>query len=77
MATKGEGRVEVAGLHMHGLEPSKAVHWNLSPVQLYERALERGEGRLAHMGAFATVTSPHTGRSPGDKFIVKVSLTGD
>jgi len=77
MATKGEGRVEVAGLHMHGLEPSKAVHWNLSPVQLYERALERGEGRLAHMGAFATVTSPHTGRSPGDKFIVKESLTGD
>ncbi len=51
---------------MHGLEPQKTVHWNLSPVQLYERALERGEGRLAHMGAFATVTSPHTGRSPGD-----------
>ena len=66
-----------AGLDVHGLEPVKAVHWNLSPVQLYERALERGEGRLAHMGAFATVTSPHTGRSPGDKFIVRESLTGD
>jgi len=73
----GTDTVSVAGLHTHGLEPRKAVHWNLSPVQLYERALERGEGRLAHMGAFATVTSPHTGRSPGDKFIVKESLTGD
>jgi phosphoenolpyruvate carboxykinase (ATP) len=85
MAIKAEGRTEVtvagdgtlAGLDIHGLEPRKAVHWNLSPVQLYERALERGEGRLTHMGAFATVTSPHTGRSPGDKFIVRESLTGD
>jgi len=75
--TAGTTGVTVAGLDMHGLEPQRAVHWNLSPVQLYERALERGEGRLAHMGAFATVTSPHTGRSPGDKFIVKESVTGD
>ena len=78
MATKTQGTAEVtapgtgsrAGLDIHGLEPEKAVNWNLSPVQLYERALERGEGRLAHMGAFTTVTSPHTGRSPGDRFIV-------
>ena len=83
MATKPEleaeviGTVSVATLEMHGLEPRKAVHWNLSPVQLYERALERGEGKLAHMGAFAAVTSPHTGRSPNDKFIVRESLTGD
>ena len=73
----GTGTVGVAGLDMHGLEPREAVHWNLSPVQLYERALQRGEGRLAHMGAFAAVTTPHTGRSPGDRFIVKESLTGD
>ena len=85
MATKTAGKVEVtgtgagtvAGLDMHGLEPRKAVHWNLSPVQLYERALERREGRLAHMGAFAAITSPHTGRSPGDRFFVRESLTGD
>ena len=73
----GAGAVGVAGLDMHGLEPWEAVHWNLSPVQLYERALERGEGRLAHMGAFAAITTPHTGRSPGDRFIVRESLTGD
>lgn len=70
MATKTEGETKViktgtvgiAGLDIHGLESRKAVHWNLSPVQLYERALERGEGRLAHMGAFATVTSPLSDR---------------
>ena len=73
----GTSAVGVAGLDMHGLEPREAVNWNLSPVQLYERALERGEGRLAHMGAFTAVTTPHTGRSPGDRFIVRESLTGD
>ena len=73
----GAGAVSVAGLDMHGLQPREAVHWNLSPVQLYERALERGEGRLAHMGAFSAITTPHTGRSPGDRFIVRESLTGD
>ena len=77
MEVTGAGAATVAGLDMHGLEPRKAVHWNLSPVQLYEIALQRGEGRLAHMGAFAAVTSPHTGRSPGDKFIVRESQTGD
>ena len=85
MAMKTEGKAEVirtgavavAGLDMHGLEPREAVHWNLSPVQLYEKALERGEGRLAHMGAFSTITTPHTGRSPGDRFFVKEPGTQD
>jgi phosphoenolpyruvate carboxykinase (ATP) len=83
MATKTEGVERSiktgarAGLEMHGLHPQKDVHWNFSPVQLYEKALERGEGRLVHMGAFAAITSPHTGRSPKDKFIVRESLTGD
>ncbi len=85
MATKTERKAEAAstgigstaGLEMHGLEPRAAVHWNLSPVQLYERALERGEGRLAHMGAFTAITTPHTGRSPGDRFIVREPTTED
>jgi phosphoenolpyruvate carboxykinase (ATP) len=59
------------GLDIHGLTPSGPVHWNLSPAQLYEHALGRGEGRLAHMGGFAATTAPHTGRSPNDKFIVR------
>ena len=84
MATRMEGEPSVigapagarAGLDTHGLDPHKQVHWNLSPAQLYERALARGEGRLAHMGGFTAVTAPHTGRSPKDKFTVKESVTG-
>jgi len=63
------------GLRQDGLEPRGEVHWNLSPAELYERALARGEGRIAHMGAFAAETAPHTGRSPNDKFTVREAAT--
>src|SRR4029077_98543 len=53
-----------------GLTPQCAVHWNLGPPQLYEHAVRRAEGIIAEGGAFAAVTTPHTGRSPNDKFIV-------
>ena len=65
------------GLDIHGLAPSGSVHWNLSPAQLYEAALKRGEGRLAHMGGFTAVTTPHTGRSPDDKYTVRDETTED
>jgi phosphoenolpyruvate carboxykinase (ATP) len=39
--------------------------------ELIETAIARGEGRLADMGPFVAVTSPHTGRSPNDKFVVQ------
>ena len=54
-----------------GLAPTGQVHWNLVAPQLIELAIARGEGRLADMGPFVAVTTPHTGRSPNDKFIVK------
>ena len=63
------------GLDLHGLEPTRDAHWNLSPAQLYEAALGRSEGQLAHMGGFATVTAPHTGRSPNDKYTVRDDVT--
>jgi phosphoenolpyruvate carboxykinase (ATP) len=47
------------------------VHRNLSPVELYEHAIRRGEGMLAAGGPFCAVTTPHTGRSPNDKFLVQ------
>jgi phosphoenolpyruvate carboxykinase (ATP) len=47
------------------------VHWNLIAAELVEAAIRRGEGRLAAMGPFVAVTSPHTGRSPNDKFVVR------
>jgi phosphoenolpyruvate carboxykinase (ATP) len=68
---------ERAGLETHGLAPRQDVHWNLSPAILYEAALSRGEGELAHGGGFKAVTAPHTGRSPNDKFTVKESSTED
>jgi len=53
------------------LEPRQTVHQNLSPPELYEHAVRRGEGVIALNGPFCAVTSPHTGRSPNDKFFVQ------
>jgi phosphoenolpyruvate carboxykinase (ATP) len=58
-----------------GLRPRGAVHWNLLLPQLVEHAVRLGEGQLAEMGPLATVTAPHTGRSPDDKFIVRRAET--
>src|SRR2546428_3955616 len=60
-----------ASLEAAGLAPQHAVHWNLSPAALYEHAVRRGEGVITEGGAFCAVTSPHTGRSPNDKFVVR------
>jgi phosphoenolpyruvate carboxykinase (ATP) len=43
---------------------------NLGTAQLYEHALRRSEGKLSSAGAMVVVTTPHTGRSPKDKFVV-------
>jgi len=59
------------GLAAQDLAPAGTVHWNLVAPELIEAAIRRGEGRLADMGPFVAVTSPHTGRSPNDKFVVK------
>jgi phosphoenolpyruvate carboxykinase (ATP) len=47
------------------------VDWNLPPAALIERAVLAREGVLTRDGAFAALTTPHTGRSPDDKFVVK------
>ncbi len=69
--------VATAGLDTHGLAPTKAVHWNLSPAALIEAALERGEGHLSADGGFRAETAPHTGRSPNDKFTVREPSCAD
>jgi phosphoenolpyruvate carboxykinase (ATP) len=66
-----EGLEGNAGLEAQGLSPSGTVHWNLVAPALIQEAIRRGEGQLADMGPFCSVTSPHTGRSPNDKFLVK------
>jgi phosphoenolpyruvate carboxykinase (ATP) len=59
------------GLEKHGIQPIGQVHWNLAPARLYEESFARKVGTLVHMGALATLTVPHTGRSPKDRFVVR------
>lgn len=61
-----------------GLElDTKNVYWNLPTAALYEESLRRHEGVIAEEGPLVVVTSPHTGRSPGDKFVVREQSTQD
>ena len=76
MATTVESRAtdvreQVDGLASQGLAPTGRVHWNLVAPELVEAAVRRQEGVLADMGPFVAVTTPHTGRSPNDKFVVR------
>ncbi len=64
-------RVSAHGLDAQGLAPSGALHWNLVAPELALAAARRGEGVFADMGPFVAVTTPHTGRSPKDKFVVQ------
>jgi phosphoenolpyruvate carboxykinase (ATP) len=54
-----------------GIDGASKVHWNLGVATLYEEAVRRGEGVIAADGPLICSTTPHTGRSPNDKFIVK------
>src|SRR5215469_8608596 len=59
------------GLEAQGFRNLKAVHWNLTAPELYERAVARGEGMVAQKGPLVVLTGQHTGRSASDKFIVR------
>lgn len=69
--TTAPSRVSKNGLDAQGLAPKGTLHWNFVAPQLAQAAIRKGEGELADMGPFVAVTSPHTGRSPKDKFVVK------
>ena len=73
MATQTEPltRSSAHGLAEQGLAPSGSLHWNLVAPELVQAAVRRDEGQLADMGPFVGITTPHTGRSPKDKFIVR------
>ncbi|MCH7489658.1 MAG: phosphoenolpyruvate carboxykinase (ATP), partial [Gemmatimonadetes bacterium] len=60
-----------------GLAPTEKVYHNLQPAALYEIAIRAEEGQVAYGGAFCTITAPHTGRSPKDKFIVRDAGSAD
>jgi phosphoenolpyruvate carboxykinase (ATP) len=65
------GRESRYGLENHGIRNPGTVFWNLNPVELVEHAIRRGEGSLVDGGPFNAVTTPHTGRSPQDRFVVR------
>ena len=60
-----------------GIYNAKAVYRNLTPAQLTEWALCRGEGTLSNTGALVVKTGKYTGRSANDKFIVDVPAVHD
>jgi phosphoenolpyruvate carboxykinase (ATP) len=57
----------VASLGIRNIEDA---YWNLTPAELVEETIIRGEGVLTNTGALAVDTGKFTGRSPKDKFIV-------
>lgn len=59
------------GLERHGIQNVNNVYWNSSTPALYEEAIRRREGHLAHLGPLVVRTGQHTGRSPKDKFVVR------
>jgi phosphoenolpyruvate carboxykinase (ATP) len=61
------------GLENHGLQNLGNVYWTLPMSALLEHAVRRGEGVLAEPGTFVASTTPHTGRSPNDKFTVQIA----
>jgi phosphoenolpyruvate carboxykinase (ATP) len=59
-----------AGLEQHGFRNIKRVNWNWTAAELYERAVQLGEGKVAKDGPLVVLTGQHTGRSPKDKYFV-------
>ncbi|MBQ8389878.1 MAG: phosphoenolpyruvate carboxykinase (ATP) [Oscillibacter sp.] len=62
--------METYGLEALGIINASAVYRNLTPAELTEHALRRGEGKLSNTGALVVKTGKYTGRSANDKFIV-------
>ncbi len=58
------------GLEYLGLRQLLQVHWNLSTSALYEYAIRRYEGQVAHLGPLVVCMGQHTGRAAKDKYIV-------
>ncbi len=57
-------------LEAHGITNANDIYWNLPTSALYEEAIRRREGIIAHLGPLVVRTGHHTGRSPNDKFTV-------
>jgi len=74
-AAEAGANASVFGLENHGLKHLHKVYWNLTTASLYEEAVFRGEGRVAHLGPLIVNTGKHTARAAADKFIVREYAT--
>ncbi|MBK5928936.1 phosphoenolpyruvate carboxykinase [Rhodobaculum claviforme] len=73
-----DGRVNLAQrLEDQGITGVGRVHYNLMEPALMTAALRRGEGEMGLGGVFLAETTPHTGRSPKDKFVVRTPEVED
>ncbi|WP_298900704.1 phosphoenolpyruvate carboxykinase (ATP) [uncultured Psychroserpens sp.] len=63
-------------LDAYGIKNAK-VRYQLSPNELQELTISKGQGQEASSGALAVKTGEFTGRSPMDRFIVKDDITKD
>ena len=64
-------------LSNHGLRHLDQVYWNLPPAALYEEAVFRREGHVAHGGPFVVNTGKWSARAAQDKYIVREHSTAD
>src|SRR5688572_23724303 len=69
MPTKTTAQRAAGSAPAPGVTPQRVLA-NLGAAELVEHAIRRNEGQLSDRGAFTALTSPHTGRSPKDKFVV-------
>ena len=53
------------------------IRYQLSPEELEEETIKKGQGQITKSGALAINTGEFTGRSPQDRFIVKDHITQD
>lgn len=63
-------------LEQYGIK-NATIRYQLSPTDLQEITIEKGQGVATSSGALAVNTGEFTGRSPKDRFIVKDDITKD
>jgi phosphoenolpyruvate carboxykinase (ATP) len=76
MQEQGRAKSEF-GLSAHGIRNANTIWWNLSTPALYEHAVQRHEGLVAHLGPLVVRTGQYTGRSPKDRYIVEEPSSRD
>jgi phosphoenolpyruvate carboxykinase (ATP) len=64
-------------LNANGIYPRGTVHVQSPTPVLVQHTLAKGLGTLAHRGALVVDTTPYTGRSPNDKFVVRQASVED